>query len=145
MRRGDRAAYWRRAVLYGAPLALLVLGLEWLDYRRFVQLHVGAVYEALAGTALLGLGVLVGARLFGARRAPPPAGNPRAQAALGVSDREREVLGELARGATNKEIARRLGVSPNTVKTHVSRLYAKLDAKRRTDAVRRARELDLLP
>lgn len=138
-------AYWRRAALYGAPLAVLVLGLEWLDYRRVVKLHVGAVYEALAGTALLGLGVLVGARLFGARRAPTPAGNPQAQAALGVSDREREVLAELARGATNKQIARRLGVSPNTVKTHVSRLYAKLDARRRTDAVRRARELDLLP
>ena len=65
-------------------------------------------------------------------------------AALGISGRELEVLHALAAGQANKEIARSLGVSPNTVKTHVARLYEKLEAKRRTDAVARARALGIL-
>jgi ATP/maltotriose-dependent transcriptional regulator MalT len=87
----------------------------------------------------------VGARIF---RAPPLApfdGNPRALASLGISPRELTVLQHLAAGQSNKEIARALGVSPNTVKTHTARLYEKLGASRRTDAVARARELGLLP
>ena len=55
------------------------------------------------------------------------------------------VLAELAAGHSNKEIAARLHVSPNTVKTHVGRLFGKLGARRRTDALRRARELGLVP
>jgi DNA-binding CsgD family transcriptional regulator len=55
------------------------------------------------------------------------------------------VLHELAAGRTNKEIAARLQVSPNTVKTHVAHLFEKLGASRRTDAIARARELGLLP
>ena len=134
----------RRAAAYGLPLAGGVLALEWLDYRRLVHAHADAIYAGLIAAGFLGLGVFVGARLFGAVRTAAP-GNPQAQAALGISAREREVLGALATGCSNKEIARRLGVSPNTVKTHVSRLYAKLEARRRTDAVHRARELGLLP
>ena len=81
------------------------------------------------------------------RGGPAPAfdGNPRAQAALGISPREMAVLAELAAGHSNKEIAARLHVSPNTVKTHVARLFEKLGARRRTDALRRARELGLVP
>jgi ATP/maltotriose-dependent transcriptional regulator MalT len=65
-------------------------------------------------------------------------------AALGLSPRELEVLGELLAGRSNQEIAERLGVSLNTVKTHVARLLGKLGAKRRGDAVARARELGIL-
>ena len=54
------------------------------------------------------------------------------------------MLKELAAGRSNKEIARRLAVSPNTVKTHLARLYEKLGAERRTDAVNRARELGII-
>ena len=72
-------------------------------------------------------------------------GNPRARAALGLSERELEVLHELAAGRSNKEIAAQLHVSPNTVKTHVARLFEKLGAKRRTEAIRRARELGIVP
>jgi ATP/maltotriose-dependent transcriptional regulator MalT len=80
--------------------------------------------------------------------APPAAapfdGNPRALASLGISPRELRVLEELAAGHSNKEIAARLHVSPHTVKTHVARLLEKLEAKRRTDAIARARELGIL-
>jgi DNA-binding CsgD family transcriptional regulator len=92
------------------------------------------------------LGVFVGARLFAGRHRPPAFdGNPRAQDSLGISDRERAVLLELAAGRSNKEIARELHIAPSTVKTHVARLYEKLGARRRTEAVRRARELGLVP
>jgi ATP/maltotriose-dependent transcriptional regulator MalT len=54
-------------------------------------------------------------------------------------------LGELAAGRSNKEIAQRLNVSPNTVKTHVAQVYGKLGARRRTDAINKARELGIVP
>jgi DNA-binding NarL/FixJ family response regulator len=84
-------------------------------------------------------------RLFGVAVPPTPTGNPEAQAALGISPRELAVLRELAAGRSNKEIALALQVSPNTIKTHVARLFEKLDARRRTDAINRARELGIVP
>jgi ATP/maltotriose-dependent transcriptional regulator MalT len=63
---------------------------------------------------------------------------------LGISDRELEVLTLLAAGRSNKEIARHLEVSPNTIKTHVARLFEKLGARRRTEAILRARELGVI-
>ena len=83
-------------------------------------------------------------RVIGHARSQPFDGNPQAQASLGISPRELAVLQELAAGRSNKEIAQRLGVSPNTVKTHVARLYEKLGARRRTDAIARARALGIL-
>ena len=71
-------------------------------------------------------------------------GNPQAIAALGIYPREFAVLEQLAAGLSNKEIARALGVSPNTIKTHVARLFEKLGAVRRTDAIARARELGIV-
>jgi DNA-binding NarL/FixJ family response regulator len=89
--------------------------------------------------------VFVGVRVFAPPAPRPFDGNPQAAAALGLSERELEVLAELAAGHANKEIAARLHVSPNTVKTHVARLFEKLEAKRRTEAIRKARELGLVP
>jgi ATP/maltotriose-dependent transcriptional regulator MalT len=92
----------------------------------------------------MGLGIWVGSRLF--RRAPPAPfeANTQACQTLGISDRELEVLQHLAAGRSNKEIANRLAVSPNTIKTHVARLFEKLDARRRTQAILRARELGMI-
>jgi len=136
----------KRAGLYGLALAAGAFALQWLDYQRLARTHVGDAYIALIAIAFMGLGVYLGIRLFAA---PAPGattdGNPQAQATLGISERELEVLRELAAGRSNKEIALRLNVSPNTVKTHVARLFEKLGAKRRTDAINRARELGILP
>jgi ATP/maltotriose-dependent transcriptional regulator MalT len=94
----------------------------------------------------MGLGVWVGARLFRGRGAGPAfEANTRAMTSLGISSREFEVLELLAAGRSNKEISARLSVSPNTVKTHVANLYGKLEVKRRTEAILRARELGMLP
>jgi DNA-binding CsgD family transcriptional regulator len=137
---------WKPALLYGGLLALGTLALQWLDYQRLVRSHASLLAEGLLAAGFLALGAWLGARLL-ARRAPPPAfdGNPAARQALGISERELAVLAEIAAGHSNKEIAARLHVSPNTVKTHVARLLAKLGARRRTDALRRARELGLVP
>jgi DNA-binding CsgD family transcriptional regulator len=135
---------WTTVLAYGLLLAAGTLALQWLDYRRLARTQSLEVYLFLVALGFLVLGVVIGVRVLAPR--PPPAfdGNPQGQQALGISDRELEVLRELAAGYSNKEIARRLDVSPNTVKTHVARLFEKLGASRRTEAIRRARELGLL-
>jgi DNA-binding NarL/FixJ family response regulator len=135
----------RQAALYGGLLAAGALALTWLDYQHLVLLQSDAVYIGLIGSVFLALGAYVGATaLRPSSSAASPDGNERAQTALGISAREMDVLRELAAGGSTKEIAQRLGVSPNTVKTHISRLFEKLGAKRRTDAICRARELGLV-
>ena len=136
---------WKRVVIYGAALAAGTLALEWLDYQRLARVHSGDVYVFLIAAAFLALGVFVGMRAFGAPKPAPFDGNPKALAALGISPRELEVLAELAAGRSNKEIAQRLAVSPNTVKTHVAQVTDKLGAKRRGEAVAKARELGIVP
>ncbi|RNC91990.1 MAG: DNA-binding response regulator [Allomuricauda sp.] len=64
---------------------------------------------------------------------------------LGISEREYEVLVEISKGLSNKEIGEKLFVSESTVKTHVSNLLVKLDAKRRTQALQRAKKLRIIP
>jgi DNA-binding NarL/FixJ family response regulator len=133
----------RTILVYGAFLALGALALNWLEYRLLVQRYSIEVYVALVALAFMGLGVWVGTRF---RRTPSPAFEPNTQVqeTLGISGRELEVLELLAAGRSNKEIAKRLEVSPNTVKTHVGNLYDKLEVKRRTEAILRARELGMI-
>jgi DNA-binding CsgD family transcriptional regulator len=135
---------WKRIVLYGAFLAGGTLLLQWLDYQRLVRSHAGDFTIFLIAGGFLALGVYLGVKVIAAPRARPFDGNPQAVATLGISARELEVLGEIMAGRSNQEIADRLGVSLNTVKTHVARLLEKLGAKRRTDAVARARELGIV-
>jgi len=135
---------WKRAAIYGVLLAAGALGLQWLDYLRLARVHSNDIYIALIAAAFLALGVFVGARVM---RAPRPAdfdGNPKAVAALGITVSEMTVLQGIAAGRSNKEIAAHLKISPNTVKTHAARLFEKLGAKRRTDAVKKARELGIV-
>jgi DNA-binding CsgD family transcriptional regulator len=135
---------FRTILVYGAVLAAGTFVLEWLQFRLLVRTHAVEAYVALVAAAFLGLGVWIGAKLF--RRAPatPFVPNMRAQETLGISVRELEVLALLAAGGSNKEIARKLEVSPNTVKTHVTKLFAKLEASRRTEAIQKARELGMI-
>lgn len=136
---------WKRAALYGVLLASAALLLQWLDYQRLARTQWADLQLGLVAAAFLVLGVFVGARAFARARKPVGFdGNPQARAALGISERELEVLKEIAAGHSNKEIAARLHIAPSTVKTHVASLYEKLGARRRTDATRRARELGLL-
>lgn len=137
---------WKRVLFYGALLAAGTLALQWLDYQRLVRSHAAQLYDLMLALGFLALGAWLGARLLGWKPAQAAFdGNPQAQASLGISPREMAVLAEIAAGHSTKEIAARLHVSPNTVKTHIANLFAKLGARRRTDALRRARELGLVP
>ena len=134
----------RTVLVYGLILAAGAVLLQWLEFQYFARTHPVELYLTLIALVFMGVGVWVGAKLF---RRPAPAAfepNTRAQASLGISEREFEVLEHLAAGRSNKEIAGKLNVSPNTVKTHVARLYEKLEVKRRTEAIVRARELGIL-
>lgn len=137
---------WKTVLVYGVALALAAIVLQWLQYQALARSHPGELYITLIGAAFLALGVWVGVRLA-QRRAPATSFEPnvKARAALSITDREFEVLELLAAGRSNKEIAQKLEVSPNTVKTHVARLFEKLEASRRTEAILKARELGLIP
>jgi DNA-binding CsgD family transcriptional regulator len=134
----------RTILIYGLLLAALAVGLQWLEFQYLVRTHATETYVVLVAVGFLALGIWAGSRLF--RR--PPTGefveNTRVQETLGISGRELEVLKLLAAGQSNKEIARQLDLSPNTVKTHIARLFEKLQARRRTEAMVRARELGIL-
>ena len=135
---------WATVFVYGLLLAIGTFVLQWLDYQRLARSQSLEAYLGLVALGFLVLGVVIGVRVLAPRPTPAFDGNPKGQAALGISDRELEVLRELAAGYSNKEIARRLDVPPNTVKTHIARLFEKLGASRRTEAIRRARELGLV-
>jgi DNA-binding CsgD family transcriptional regulator len=136
----------RTILIYGAVLAVGAFVLQWLEFGVLARTHPVEIYVGLIAVAFMGLGVWAGARLF---RKPAPGQtfetNTRAMVSLGISDREFEVLELLAAGRSNKEISAKLNVSPNTVKTHVANLYGKLEVRRRTEAILRARELGMLP
>src|SRR3990167_1673351 len=135
---------WRIILIYGAILTAVVLALRLIEFQFLARTHPAELYVGLLAAGFMALGVVVGVRLFpqGA-----PAGeftvNEKARESLGISEREFEVLELLAAGQSNKQIAASLDVSPNTVKTHVAKLYGKLQASRRTEAILRARELGM--
>ncbi len=135
----------RTILIYGAALAAAAFALQQLEYRHFTRAFATEIYIVLIALAFTALGVWAGRRLTGSAPAAPFARNEAALKSLGVTDREYDVLALLAEGLANKEIARRLDVSPNTVKTHVARLYTKLEVVRRTQAVQKARDLALIP
>jgi DNA-binding NarL/FixJ family response regulator len=135
---------WRTVLIYGAILAAGALALQWLQFQMLVRTHPLEIYLAIFAVAFMALGAWVAKRLW-RRPAPKPFEvNSQALDSLGVSEREYQVLTLLADGRSNKEIAQQLAVSPNTVKTHVANLFDKLGAKRRTEAISRARELGLV-
>jgi DNA-binding CsgD family transcriptional regulator len=135
----------RSVLLYGAALAIGTLALQWLNYQHLARMQAVDIYVFLIAAAFLALGIFIGVRVIGGSRAPSDFdGNPQARSALGISERELAVLERIAAGRSNNEIAEDLHVSPNTVKTHVARLFEKLDAKRRTDAINKARELGIV-
>ncbi len=129
---------------YGVLLALGAFALNWLEYRLLARAHSAEITALLIAAGFLALGVWIGARLT-----PAPTGdgfqkNTAALKAFGITKREYAVLELLASGQSNKGIARALGVAPNTVKSHLASLFAKLEVQRRTQAVARAQSFDLI-
>jgi NarL family two-component system response regulator LiaR len=158
--RGPAPPSRRRILLellaYGAACGLLIAALEAGEYRLLAAGQ-GGVWAALVAALFAGLGIFLGATL---RREKQQAGEPAPAPALppaepfaadesrrvelGITPRELEILGLIAEGLSNREIAGRLFVSENTVKTHSSRIFEKLGARRRTQAVQLGKSLGLL-
>lgn len=126
-------------------LAFAAVALTWLNHRYAVHAVPTETYIVIVAIGFTALGIWAGARLT--RRVPPQPfrRNEAAIRSLGLSPRECEILDRLAAGRSNKEMARDLGISPNTVKTHVARIYEKLDVRRRVQAIEKARWLALIP
>ncbi|MEQ1810405.1 MAG: response regulator transcription factor [Terricaulis sp.] len=135
----------RVVILYALGLAAGAFALQWLQYNYLVRVFSTEIYIGLIAVAFAGLGVWAGMRLARRPASATFEKNTAAIASLGITLREQEVLGLLAAGKSNKEIADKLGISPNTVKTQIASLYQKLEVQRRTQAVQKARELALIP
>ena len=136
----------RTILLYALALAAGAGLLQWLEYRYVARAHPAEIYVALVAAGFVALGIWVGRRLTPA--APAGEGFVRNEAAirsLGLSPRECEILALLASGQSNKEMARTLAISPNTIKTHLARVYEKLEVARRVQAIEKARWLRLIP
>jgi DNA-binding CsgD family transcriptional regulator len=136
---------WRTILVYAAALAVAAATLEWLEYRYVTRRFSPEIYIALIAAGFAALGVWAGRKLTPAPPAGPFERNEPAIRSLGLSRRECEILALLASGQSNKELARTLGISPNTVKTHVARIYEKLEVDRRVQAIEKARWLGLIP
>jgi DNA-binding CsgD family transcriptional regulator len=144
-------------LLYGLFAGALIVLLRLIEYRYLVLQHSAPVYGGLVAVLFAVLGIRLGQRLAKSqtvervvvRQVRVPADGPfvrdaAAIARLGLTPRECEILELIASGLSNREIAARLFVSENTVKTHSSRLFTKLNAKRRTQAVQIAKDQGLI-
>jgi NarL family two-component system response regulator LiaR len=143
-------------LLYGLLAGLLIAGLKLIEYRWLVVEHSVEIYGALVAAVFAGVGIWLGLRLT--RRTETvvvrevvveaPVNFVRDQGrfeSLGLTPRELEILELIAAGLSNREIAERVHVSENTVKTHSRRVFDKLGARRRTQAVQLGKELRLIP
>ena len=134
----------KHVVYYALALAGGALLLQKIEHQYALRGMSVEVYVLLLAGGFTALGIWVGHRLTRGRPKAPPQVNQDALDYLKISDRERAVLELLVAGHSNQEIADRLHVSTNTIKTHVASLYRKLDVSRRTQAANRARELRLV-
>ncbi|MEQ9309665.1 MAG: LuxR C-terminal-related transcriptional regulator [Balneolaceae bacterium] len=132
-------------LIYGIALAVLVFLLEYFEYRYFVRDLSTEGFVFIIALMFASLGIWFGQKLTSSKRTSSKFHkNEKALDYLGISERELEVLRLVAQGLSNREIATKLFVSINTVKTHLSNLYVKLDVKRRTQAVEKAKKLKLI-
>jgi DNA-binding CsgD family transcriptional regulator len=134
----------RSVVIYGSSIAVAAFLLRWLEYRHAVRMFSTELYVVLVALLFTAIGIWIGHRLTRPTGRAPFSRNEKALQSLGISEREYEVLCLLAAGHTNREIADRLFVSPNTVKTHLTHLYEKLGVSRRTQAIHKCKALRLI-
>ena len=132
--------------IYAGALALFVFVLNWLEYKYIVKVLPTEAYIIVLAVGFTALGFWLGAHLL-ANKHPSDVFtlNTAAIKSLKITRRETAVLTRLGVGESNKEIARSMGISPNTVKTHMANLYEKLDVSKRIHAVQKAKDLRLIP
>jgi two-component system, NarL family, response regulator LiaR len=145
-------------ILYGASLAAILLLLKWLEFRFVIMDHAFDVYIGAIALLFTCLGIwlaiklnkpktetiIVEKEIYITKSAGDFIPDEKLLLAHGISKREWEVLRLMSEGLSNQEIASRLFLSLNTIKTHSSKLFEKLDAKRRTQAIEKAKRMGLL-
>jgi DNA-binding CsgD family transcriptional regulator len=146
----------KHLAVYGACGGILIVAMRFVEYRFLVISHSVEIYAALIAASFAAIGIWFGLTLTGRKtvvkevlvpvvpEARPFVADAARIAALGLTPRELEVLQLIAEGLSNKEMAERLFVSENTVKTHASRVFDKLGATRRTQAVQFAKSQGIL-
>ncbi|RYJ40483.1 response regulator transcription factor [Flavobacterium beibuense] len=145
-------------ILYSSSLALLLLLLRWLEFRFLVLSTSLDIYIGIIAAVFMGLGIWLALKLFKPKPktivvekevyvTPTPEFvlNQKELDNLNLTIRELEVLELMAKGMSNKEIADQLFVSLNTIKTHSGKLFEKMEVKRRTQAVEKAKRLSIIP
>ena len=141
-------------LIYGLSGGVLIAVLRFLEVRFLILEHSVEIYGGLIAVLFSGVGIWLGLKLTRKKEvvvvkevpaSQPFALNEERLKDLGITKRELEILELIARGMSNREIAEKLFVSENTVKTHSSRLFDKLSAKRRTQAVQIGKEMGLIP
>jgi DNA-binding CsgD family transcriptional regulator len=146
----------RTVLICGILGGVLITLLKWSEYQFLVIEHSLEIYGGLVAIIFAGLGIWLGLRLTGRRQrvevreiqvtaGEPFVADEKKRDDLGITRREMEILALVAQGMSNREIAGKLYVSENTVKTHCSRAFDKLGARRRTQAVQLGKEFGLLP
>ena len=138
----------RTIFLYSLALAAWVFLLKFLEYRFIIRDLSLEFYFGIVAILFTALGIWAGLNLTRKKiilAGPEFILNESKLQKLGISKRELEVLELISSGLSNQQIADKLFVSPNTIKTHSSNLFIKLEVSRRTQAVQRAKELKLIP
>ena len=145
-------------IFYGAALAGILILLKWLEFHFVIMDHSFEVYIGAIALTFTGLGIWLAIKLakpktktiiiekevFITKSETGFIPDEKRLSKSGISKREWEVLSLMSEGLSNQEIADRLFVSLNTIKTHSSRLFEKLDVKRRTQAIEKGKRLGLL-
>jgi DNA-binding CsgD family transcriptional regulator len=149
---------YKSLIIYGIASAILLFLLKWLELRFLIIDHAMEIYAGGIALIFMGLGIWLSMKLtkpkketiviekeIYIRENKEFIQNDKEIENLGLSKRELEVLQLMAEGLSNQEIADRLFVSLNTVKTHSSKVLEKLDVKRRTQAVEKSKRLSIIP
>lgn len=152
--RFHRRALWEIAI-FGLCSGVLITALMLAENRLVGVAHASDIYALLVAVVFVGVGIWIGLTLVRRKTAnvrdmaTPAVGPFRADkerlAELMITPRELEILGLIAEGLSTREIADKLFVSESTVKTHSTRLFDKLGAKRRTQAVQLGKVARLIP
>ena len=147
----------RAIILYGGSLAVLLLIMKWLEWRIVVIDHAFELYAGFVAISFTLLGIWLANKLTRPKTNTVVIEkevlvstkdfvlNEAELARLGLSKREMEVLQSMADGLSNQQIAERLFLSLNTIKTHSSKVFEKLEVQRRTQAIEKARKLNIIP
>ncbi len=146
----------KSVILYGLFLAIMLCLLKWLELRFIVINHAFEIYAGAIAVIFTGLGIWLALKLTKPKtiliekealyeKSETFVINEKEIIRLNISKRELEVLQLMSEGLSNQEIAERLFVSLNTIKTHNARLFGKLEVKRRTQAIEIAKKLGLIP